>query len=185
MGDPDKYEYVSGNDDPCLEATNAEGYPVEVSEVFDAEIISWEYPEPIENSFRFVGFTHLYAISMGAMLLVGFLTILACVIFVKRDPDVRYKVIDKLSIAANFLVCFAVIPFITIVIFLFPLVMDLDSMMYQIYLLVPVMTAFTVAASVALRRKGFTILGLLVQFACPALFFAEIIVESLIYNLFF
>ena len=41
------------------------------------------------------------------------------------------------------------------------------------------------AASVALRRKGFTISGLLVQLACPVLFFAEIFVESIISNLFY
>lgn len=185
MGDPDKYEYVSGNEDPYLDACDADGVSVEISEFFDAELISWDYPEPIENSFRFVGFSRLYAISMLVMLLVGFLTIIACMIFAKRDSEVYYKALDKISVVANFLICFVVIPFITIVVFFFPLVMDSDSIMYQIYLCVPMMTAFTVAASVALRRKGFTIIGFIVQFACPALFFAEIFIESIISNLFF
>ena len=184
MGDPDKYEYVSGNEDPYLEATDAESYPVEVSEVFDAEIISWEYPEPIENSFRFVGFSRLYAISMGTMLLAGLLTVIACIIFAKRDPDVRYKVLDKLSIVANFLICFFALPFITIVIFFFPLVIDSDSIMYQIYLCIPALSVFAIALSIAFRRKGFTKSGFFVQFVFPALFFAEMFVESLIYNLF-
>ena len=184
MGDPDKYEYVSGNEAPYLEAVDAEGYSVEISEVFDAEIISWEYPEPIENSFEFVGFSRLYSVSMLVMLLVGVLTIMACVIFVKKNADVSYKLLDKLSIAVNFLICFIVIPFITIVIFLFPLAMDSNSIMYQIYLWVPVMTAFTVAASVALRRKGFTKSGFFAQFVFPVPFFAEIVVESVIYNVF-
>ena len=182
MGDPDKYEYVSGNEAPCLEAIDAEGYSVEISEAFDAEIISWEYPEPVENSFGFVGFSRLYAVSMLVMLLVGVLTIIACVIFVKKNADVSYKLLDKLSIIANFIIGIVAISFITIVIFFFPLVMDSGSLMYQIYLCIPALTAFSIAASVALRRKGFTKSGFFVQFVFPVLFFAEIVIESVIYN---
>ena len=185
MGDPDKYEYVSGNDDPYLEAVDAEGYSVDVAEMFDAEIISWEYPEPIENSFSFAGFSRLYSISMVAMLLIAYLTIIACLIFVKKDPDVNYKALDTISVVANFLLSFVVIPFLTIVIFFFPLTMDAESLLYQIFLCIPALTAFTIAASVALRRRGGTKSGFFVQLICPALFFAIIIVESLIYNLFY
>ena len=184
MGDPDKYEYVHGNDDPYLEAIDAEGYAVEVSEKFDAEIISWEYPEPIENSFRFAGFSRLYAISMLVMLAIAFLTVLACLIFVRKAPDVNYKALDIISIIANFVITFMAIPFITIVIFFFPLVMDSESLMYQIYLCIPALTGFTIAASIALRRKGFAKSGFFVQFVGPVLFFATIFVESLIHSLF-
>ena len=184
MGDPDKYEYVSGNEEPYLEAVDQEGYGVEVSDFFDAEIISWEYPEPIENSFEFVGFSRLYAVSMLVMLLVGVLTIIACVIFVKKNADVSYKPLDKLSVIANFIIGIVAISFITVAIFFFPLVMDSGSLMYQIYLCIPALTAFTIAASVALRRKGFAKSGFFVQFVFPVLFFIEIIVESIIFNLF-
>ena len=185
MGDPDKYEYVSGNDDPSFSAVDAEGYPVEISDVFGAEIISWEYPEPIENSFKFVGFSRLHAISMGAMLVIAILTIIVCTIFVRKAKDVHYKLLDLFSIAANFIIGFMAIPFITIVIFFLPIVMDSGSLMYQIYLCIPAVTAFAIAASVALRRKGFTKSGFFVQFVFPVLFFAEIVVESVIYNVFF
>lgn len=184
MGDPDKYEYEPGNDVPYLDAVDSEGYGVEVSDFFDAEIISWEYPEPIKNSFEFVGFSRLYAVSMLVMLLVGVLTIIACVIFVKKNADVSYNSLDKLSNIANFIIGIVAIPFITIVVFFFPLVMDSSSIMYQIYLCIPALTAFTIALSVALRRKGFTKSGFFVQFVFPVLFFAEIIVESIISNLF-
>ena len=184
MGDPDKYEYVSGNEEPYLEACDAEGYSVEISEVFDAEIISWEYPEAIENSFRFVGFSHLYAISMLVMLGIAALTVIACVIFVRKDSDVRYKLLDPFAIVANFIISFMVIPFITVVVIFLPIAMDTENLMYQIYLCIPALTAFTVAASIALRRKGFTKFGFFVQFSGPVLFFAEIVIESFIYNVF-
>ena len=184
MGDPDKYEYVADNEAPYLEATDADGYSVEISEIFGAEIISWEYPEPIENSFQFVGISRLYSISMAAMLVTAILTIIACTIFVRKENDVQYKLLDRFSIAANFIIGFMTIPFITIVIFFLPLVMDSGSFMYQIYLCIPALTAFTIAASAALRRKGFTKSGFFVQFVFPVLFFAEIVVESVIYNVF-
>ena len=152
--------------------------------MFGAEIISWEYPEPIENSFEFVGFSRLYAISMVAMLVIAILAIIACTIFVRKAKDVHYKSLDLFSIATNFIIGFMAIPFITVVIFLFPLVMDSGSFMYQIYLCVPALTAFTIAVSVALRRKGFTKSGFFVQFVFPVLFFAEIIAESVINNVF-
>ena len=183
MGDPDKLEYEPGNEDPYLTAFDADGYAVEVSDVFDAEILGWVYPDPVVNSFEFVGFSILHAGSMVAMLLVGVLTIIACIIFVRKNSDVSYKSLDTLSVVMNLVIGFGAIPFGTFMIWLFPLAMDATSLMYQIYLCVPAMTAFTIAASVALRRKGFTKSGLIVQFVFPVLFFAEIFVESLIYNL--
>ena len=184
MNDPDKYEYESGNEAPYLAAIDEDGYPVEISEVFDAEIISWEYPDPIENSFKFVEFSRLHAISMIAMLAIAILTIIACAIFVRKSEDVNYKSLDHFSGVLNFIVGFMAIPFITIVIFFLPLVMDSSSLMYQIYLCIPALMAFSIAASVALRRKGFTKSGFFVQFVFPVLFFAEIVVESVIYNIF-
>lgn len=185
MGDPDKFEYDPGNEDPYLAAVDEEGYAFDVAELFGAEIISWDYPEPIENSFKFAGFSILYAGSMAAMILVAFLTVIACMIFVKKDATVEYSVLDKLSVIANWIMSIAGIPFMTLIIFILPLTMDSGSLTYQIYLCIPALTAFTVAASVALRRKGFTKTGLLVQFVFPVLFFAEMFVEALIYNLFF
>jgi hypothetical protein len=184
MGDPDKYEYASDIEEPYLEAIDADGYSVEISEVFGAQIISWEYPQPVENSLKFVGISRLYAISMVAMLAIALLTVIACAIFARKANSVQYKSLDKFSVVANFIICFIAIPFITIVIFFLPLVMDSSSLIYQIYLCIPALTAFTVATSVSLRRKGYTRSGFFVQFVFPALFFAEIIVESVINNAF-
>jgi hypothetical protein len=119
------------------------------------------------------------------MLLVAVLTIIACVVFVKKNADLSYKLLDKLSLIANCIIGIVAIPFITIVIFFFPIVMDSGSLMYQIYLCIPALTAFAIAASVALRRKGFTKSGFFVQLVFPVLFFAQIFIESIVYNLFY
>ena len=83
-------------------ATGKTALAVKLANLFDAEIISWEYPEPIENSFKFVGISRLHAISMAAMLVIAFLTIIVCIIFVRKAKDLHYKALDAFSIAANF-----------------------------------------------------------------------------------
>ena len=159
--------------DPYLAAIDSEGYEYVDEETlsrFDAEIIDWICPEPIDNSFRFADFSKLHDDSMFAMLAVGILMIFACMIFVKRDKTVSYKALDKLSIVLNCIVCFVALPFMTFVTAFMQITMSGDELAYQIALCIPAFTAFTVAASIALRRIRFAKAGLFVLFIGPALF---------------
>ena len=188
MGDTKDMDYEPFLEDPSLEAVDREGYPYEEGQMpneFTAEILSWEYPDPIENTLVFRGFSILHAGSMLAMLVAGLLTILACIIFVKRDKSVPYKVLDKVSIAFNIAISVMAIPFITIVTALFRITMTGEELIYQYFLCTPAFTAFTVAASIALRRKGFTKTGFFLQFVGPVLFFVPVVLEVMYYNLFF
>ena len=119
-----------------------------------------------------------------AMLLVGLLVIIACSIFVKKEPTVTYKLLDKLSVVFNYIIGFGAISFIALIVWLLLITMSGDEATYQIFLCIPAFTAFTIAASVSLRRKGFTKAGFLVQFIGPVFFAVFIILESVIYNLF-
>jgi hypothetical protein len=175
-------DYEPFLEEPYLEAVNKEGYPYEETNMpseFTAEIISWEYPEPIENTFNFGGFSILHAGSMVAMLAVGLLTVVACLIFVKRDKSVPYKVLDRISVVLNFAVCFLAIPFFVICIAFMLATMGGEDIVTQIFLCTPAITAFTVAASIALRRNGFTKAGFFVQFAGPVLFFVPAVLETI------
>ena len=145
---------------------------------FDAEITDWVSPEPIANSFRFVGFSKLHDMSMFAMLAVGILTLFACMILVKRDRTVPYNALDKVSILLNFLICLAAIPFMTFTIVLMQIVVSIDDPAYQIALCVPAITAFTLAASVALRRIRFTKTGFFLQLIGPVLFVLTLILSE-------
>ena len=136
---------------------------------FDAQLISWEQPEPVANSFKFAGFSHLHDSSMFAMLIVGILVVIACMVIVKRDKTIPYNALDKLSIVLNFIVVFVIIPFVTAVIWLTQITVSGNELSYQLLLCVPVFTAYTVAASISLRRKGFTKAGLFVQLVIPAM----------------
>ena len=183
MGDTKDMDYKPFLEDPYLEAIDKEGYPYDETNMpseFTAEIISWEYPDPIENAFVFSGFSILHTGSMAAMLLVGLLVIIACIIFVKRDKTVPYSLLDKLSVVLNIVICFAVLPFITFTTTLLQITMSTDELMYQIYLCIPVLTAFTVAASIALRRLNFTKSSFFVQFVGPVMFFVPVFLESVI-----
>ena len=137
---------------------------------FDAELVSWELPAPVDNTFVFAGFSNLHDGSMIAMLIVGVLVIVACMIFVKRDKTVPYKALDKISAVFNVLMTVAVIPFVTIVTIFSQIVMSGSEWYYQLMLCIPAVSAFTVAASLSLRRKGRSKAGFFVQFAGPALF---------------
>ena len=187
MGDEENEYYESSLADPHFEAIDEEGMQYDDEEtlsVFNAEIVSWDYPEPIENTFVFAGFSRMHTDSMLAMILVGFLVIAACAAFVKKEDTVSYTSLDNLSVVLNFVVTFAVIPFIALIVGFLPLTMSTSGVPYQIFTLIPVLTAFTVAASVSLRRIGFSKSGFFTQLVCPALFLACLAVESLINNLF-
>ena len=173
MGDTKDEPESSFLYEPRLVVMDEEGMEyedVEALGMFDAGLISWELPEPVENSFKFSGFSYLHDTSMVAMLIVGILVIVTCMIFVKRNKAVPYRVLDKISILFNFIMALAVIPFATVIGLFLQITVSGDEFVYQLFLCAPAIMAFTVAASIALRRKGFTKSGFFIQFAGPAMF---------------
>jgi hypothetical protein len=174
MGDGDRgAQYSYAIPEPYLAVYDEMGVEYtdpETLEKFDAELLSWETPQPIENHFVFSGFSILHDGSMLVMLLVGILVIVACMIFVKRDKNVSYQFIDKISIILNFIVAIVVVPFMTLVVLLMQIYVSGEELTYQADLCVPAITAFTIAASIALRRKGFAKSGFFIQFVGPLLF---------------
>lgn len=180
MGDnQEEYDLV----DPCLEATDAEGYQYGEEELpaeFDAEIISWEYPEPIENTFVFAGFSGLYVTNTGVMILIGILTLILCMIFVRKGDGVEYRALDKIGIALNFVTMLFVLPIIYIASVFVQAYPTGPDWLYQAYLCIPQIIPFSIAASLSLRRNGFRKIGFFIQFLAPAL---EVIITVLEYVL--
>ena len=177
----DKHEEVS--EDPYLAVYDKEGCEYtdyETLEQFDAELVSWEMPNPIENTFKFNGFSYMHALSMIVMLVIGVLAIISTIIFVKKDSLITLRALDKISIPFNFIIGFLAIPFITLVVFLMELFVTGDEFIYQLDLCIPALTAFTIATSIALRRKGYSKLGFIIQFIGPALFLLSVILEELV-----
>lgn len=180
MNDTKAEGYSAFLEEPYLEALDKEGYPYDeatMPDEFTAEIVSWEYPAPIENKFAFGGFALMHTGSMVAMVVVGLLMIVACIIFVRKDKSLRYNILDILSIVLNYAICILAIPFITVTAAFFQLTMSTDELLYQIYMCIPVLTAFTVAASIALRRKGFRKTGFFIQFIGPIIYIVPLLFE--------
>lgn len=188
MGDGERGEvYSEVIPDPYLAVYDKEGYEYHDPQMlanFDAELLSWKTPQPIENAFVFSGFSLLHAGSMLAILVVGLLTIIAIMVVVKKEIIAPYSQLDRISVILSFLVCFLGIPFFTISALLLELVMSGDAFIYQVYMCIPAITALTVATSVGLRRKGFTKIGLFIQLIGPVLFFVPVALEPIFYSIF-
>ena len=180
MDDAEMGDY---NYDPYLAVMDDQGVGYSDEETlgkFDAELIDWEYPVPIDNTFKFVGFSHLHSGSMLAMLAVGILVMIACMIVVKRDKTIPYGALSKIGVVFNVLIMVLVLPFITMIVLAMQIYVRGDEFIYQMDLCIPALTAFTVAASIALRRKGFTKSGFFIQFIGPALFALSVTLESVL-----
>ena len=163
-------DYEASHEAPWFEAIDEEGIQYEgedIPDVFDAEIISWEYPTPIENSFKFAGFAGLHTVGLGAILLVVILTLIACMIFVKKDAEVVYSRFDKFGILLNFIFAIVVLPVIYFIVNIVQAFQSGADWIYQAYLCIPPLLVFTLAASVSLRRKGFRKIGFFIQFLAP------------------
>ena len=184
MGDGDPGdEYWDVIPEPYLAVYDREGYEYPDPDMvgkFNAELISWEMPQPIENTFVFSGFARLHDGSMMLMLLVSILVLVACLIFVKRDKLVPRTALDFVSIVFNYLIGFGAVPFMTLVCYLMGLYSSGEEIIYQIDRCVPAIAVFALAASLSLRRKGFTKSGFIVQFLGPALFLLLAILESVV-----
>lgn len=183
MGDVKNDSYNSYNEEPTLEAEDKDGYQYDETElpaVFDAEIVSFEYPEPIENTFHFTGFSGLHATNTGVMTLVGILTLILCMIFVKKGDGVEYGVLDKIGIALNFAVMLFALPLIYIGAIFIQAFKTGPDWIYQAYLCIPPIIPFTIAAAVSLRRKGFRKSGFFIQFLGPVFEVILIVLEYIL-----
>ena len=181
MGDEENESYDSYTEGPTLEAEDKDGNQydeTELPDIFDAEIVSFEYPKPIENTFKFTGFSGLYVTNTGAMILVGVLTLILCMIFVKKGDDVEYRTLDKIGVALNFVAVLLVLPIIYIASVFVQAYKIGPDWLYQAYLCIPQIIPFSIAASLSLRRKGFRKSGFFIQFLAPAV---EVILAVLEY----
>ena len=100
-------------------------------------------------------------------------------IFVRRDKSVPYKALDKIAVVLNWVIVVAGIPVLALVAGLSPMFAIGADWVYRLDYCVPAITAFAVAASLSLRRKGFTKSGFFVQFIGPVLFVLVIVLENM------
>ncbi len=134
------------------------------------KLISFEYPTPIENSFVF---SHISIFDNKVVIpsaLISLLALILTVILVKKEQDFERKPMDIVSIIFNFILAFVVVPFFTFVALLMDITGDNDNIFSQLIYFVPALTVLGVAASIALRRKGYKKSALVAELVCPVVF---------------
>ena len=113
---------------------------------------------------------------MFPTVLIAVLALVVILIFVKKEKDLQYKRVDKISIVLNFVLCFTLIPLLTI----FAAFIDIEGggpeLERQILYFIPSFSVLCIAASVALRRKGNGVKSLIAELTVPAVFVLYLIV---------
>lgn len=134
----------------------------------------WTYPQPIENRFSFGGFS----LSSEAVLYtsaIAIVSLVLCLIFVKKDRAQMGGNLNKISIALNLLVIAVAFPFMFIVSTLSEILGDTSALQQLLYL-TPAMTVTGVGASMVLRRRGYALPGLLILLIGPVLFALAVLI---------
>ena len=153
-------------------------YDAEENEFYDREtlseqgvkLISFEYPEPIENSMVFSHIIIPESDVVVPAIIIAFLAMLATIIFVKKDNDYISMPINTITVVFNFVIGFIVFPFFTTFAGLLEAMGDVGDIMNLVIYLLPALSLLCITASIALRRKLYGKSALIVQFISPAVF---------------
>ena len=141
------------------------------------KLISFDYPTPIENALVFSHISYLNGTVVLPTLLIALLALVATIIFVRKEKDVKYKAIDTISIVLTCVIGSVYLAFVTILALLIDIEGGGPELYYQVLYFIPALSVLCISASVALRRKGYGVKALITQFIGPAVFIIYLIVS--------
>lgn len=127
-------------------------------------LMDWEYPQPIENSFRFSHITHMSGDVVIPFALIALVALIAVILFVKKDSSYIKRKIDIASVIFNVIILFTALPVSTLYGIFSDIAGSSPELYHQLGYIMPALIVLSVAASVALRRKNFHKAGFAVQF---------------------
>ena len=148
----------------------------EILEGIGFRIIDYSYAEPIENSFSFSGIQY-EADNITIFILITLAFLLLCIIFVRKDKEYKYSMIDKLGVGFNFAVGLLAIPFISFICFLHGIFGN-DNFVSQLVYNLPPFSIICLALSIVFRRKEFKKTGFVIQFAGTAIFAVYLFLDA-------
>lgn len=173
MGDTE-YDYF---DDEAFEpkiyyydANETEYHDEETLAAQGVKLISFKYPEPIKNSFVFSHLSYFSGSNVPLTLLIALLALLVTIIFVRKEKELKYKAVDIISIVFNWIIGTVYMGFVTILALLIDIEGGGPELYYQIMYFIPAVSVLCIAASVALRRKGYGKSSLIAGFIGPVIF---------------
>ena len=109
-------------------------------------------------------------------LLIALLALIATIIFVRKEKELKYKAVDIISITLNFIIGIVYMGFVTVLALLIDIEGGGPELYYQIIYFIPAVSLLCIAASVALRRKGHSVKSLIAELIGPAIFALYLIV---------
>lgn len=179
MGDT-KYDYFDDEAfEPKIYYFDADEQEYSDEETLSAQgvrLVSFEYPTPIKNSFVFSHISYFSGSVVLPTLLIALLALIAAIIFVRKEKELKYKAIDIVSIVLNFIISFTLIPFVSILALFIDIEGGGPELYFQVLYFIPALSVLCVTASVALRRKGYGVKSLIAELIGPAVFAVYLIV---------
>ena len=173
MGDPG-YDYFEHNAfEPIIyyyDENEAEYHDEETLAAQGVKLISFEYPTPIDNKFVFSHLSYFSGANVSPALLIALLALIAILIFVKKGKELKYNAVHIISIVFNWIVGTVYMGFVTILALLIDIEGGGPELYYQIMYFIPAISLLCLAASVALRRKGYGKSSLIAGFIGPVIF---------------
>lgn len=142
------------------------------------KLISFEYPTPIENALVFSHVSYFSGAVVLPTLLIALLALIATIIFIRKEKELKYKAVDAISIVLNFIIGSVYLAFVTILALLIDIEGGGPEFYYQVLYFIPSFSLLCIAASVALRRKGYGVKSLIAELIGPAVFVVYLIICS-------
>ena len=153
-----------------------EYYEEETLSAQGVKLISFEYPTPIENTFVFSHISYFSGEVVLPTLLIALLALIATIIFVRKEKELKYKAVDIISIVLNCIIGSIYLAFVTIVAVFIDIEGGGPGLYYQVLYFIPSFSLLSITASVALRRKGYGVKSLIAELIGPAVFAVYLIV---------
>ncbi len=104
------------------------------------------------------------------MLLIAVLALIATFIFVRKEKELKYKAVDVVSILLNWIIGTVYMGFVTLLALFIGVEGVGPELFYQIMYFIPAISLLCIAASVALRRKGYGKSSLITTLIGPIIF---------------
>ena len=183
MGDPE-YDYF--DEEPFepkiyyFDSQETEYHDEQTLAAQGVKLISFEYPTPIKNTLVFSHISHFSGEIVLPTLLIAFLSLVAMLIFVKKEKDLEYKNSNIISILFNYVICVIALPYATVLGVFIDINGGGPELYYQIMYFIPAFIVLCIAAAVALCRKGYGVKAIIAQFTGPVAFIVYLFVCTML-----
>ena len=156
------------------------GFGIKLLKVFLIWVIGRWVSKRVVKLARTIMEKHAVNLSIRTFVasLVDVVALIIILIFVRKEKELQYKTMDIISIILNFVICFTVVPCVTIAGVFIDINGGGPELYRQILYFIPAFMILSIAASLAFRRMGEGKKSLIAGLTGPAVFALYLIVCS-------